>query len=78
METHITAKGQVVIPAKLRRKYRLEAGTQLRILDTGDGILLKPVTEQTVNDLKGILKGKGGLMTLVEDRQLEVERESSQ
>jgi AbrB family looped-hinge helix DNA binding protein len=76
METHITSKGQVVIPANIRRKYNLKAGTQLHVIDTGNGILLKPVTEQTVMNLKGILKGKGGLKALVEERRLDVKREN--
>ena len=61
MDTHLSVKGQVVIPAELRRKYRLGPGTLLRVEDTGEGILLKPVTEQSVYDLEGILKGAGGL-----------------
>ena len=75
METHITSKGQVVIPVILRRKYHLEAGTSLRVIDSGDGILLKPVTEQTVDSLKGVLKGKGGIKVLAEERLADADRE---
>jgi|WetSurSiteA1Bulk_404760.scaffolds.fasta_scaffold465684_1 AbrB family looped-hinge helix DNA binding protein len=76
MDTHLSVKGQVVIPAELRRKYRLEPGTLLRVEDTGDGILLKPVTEQSVLNLEGILKGKGGLKALREDRARDAAREN--
>jgi AbrB family looped-hinge helix DNA binding protein len=76
MDTSISVKGQVVIPAEIRRKYGLQPGTVLHIVDHGDGILLKPVTEQSVRDLEGILKGKGGIKALLEDRSLEVEREN--
>jgi len=76
MDTCISVKGQVVIPAEIRRKYDLHPGTVLHVVDLGDGILLKPVTEQTVRDLEGIVKGKGGLKTLMENRSLEAERES--
>lgn len=68
MDTHLSVKGQVVIPAELRRKYRLGPGTLLRVEDTGEGILLKPVTEQSVYDLEGILKGAGGLKILRDER----------
>ena len=46
METRVTAKGQIVIPAELRRKYGIKSGTRIVITDNGDSITLKPVTEQ--------------------------------
>lgn len=68
METYATIKGQIVIPAALRRKYGIKSGTKIIIADTGDGILLKPVTEEYLKNLQGSLKGKGGLKILQEER----------
>ena len=75
METYATVKGQIVIPAALRRKYGIKKGTKLIVSDTGDGIVLKPVTEQYLKNLQGSLKGKGGLKVLVEGRRSDRERE---
>jgi len=75
METYATVKGQVVIPAALRRKYGIKKGTKLIVSDIGDGILLKPVTEQYLRNLQGSLKGKGGLKVLVEERRNDKEKE---
>jgi AbrB family looped-hinge helix DNA binding protein len=61
METYATVKGQIVIPAELRRKYRIKAGTKINVIDTGEAILLKPVTEESLKQLQGRLKGKGVL-----------------
>ncbi len=47
----VTRKGQTTIPAKLRRKYKIEEGTKLQVIDTNDGILLKP--KLTTMDLFG-------------------------
>jgi AbrB family looped-hinge helix DNA binding protein len=69
METYATFKGQIVIPAKLRRKYGIKAGTRINIIDTGDAILLKPVTEVTLKRLQGRLKGKGVLKSLLDQRR---------
>jgi len=69
METYATVKGQVVIPAALRRKYGIKKGTKLIVTDTEGGIMLKPVTEQYLKNLQGSLKGKGGLEALVEERR---------
>jgi AbrB family looped-hinge helix DNA binding protein len=75
METYATVKGQIVIPAELRRKYGIKNGTKIIITDTGDSIVLKPMTEQYLKNLQGSLKGKGGLKVLVEERRKDKERE---
>ncbi|MCJ7433339.1 MAG: AbrB/MazE/SpoVT family DNA-binding domain-containing protein [Anaerolineales bacterium] len=75
METYATIKGQIVIPATLRRKYGIKNGTKIIVTDIGDAIVLKPVTEQYLRNLQGSLKGKGGLKVLVEERRNDRERE---
>jgi AbrB family looped-hinge helix DNA binding protein len=75
METYATVKGQIVIPAKLRRKYGIKAGTKINVIDTGEAILLKPVTEESLKRLQGRLKGKGVLKALLEERRKDAERE---
>ena len=75
METYVTVKGQIVIPASLRRKYGIKNGTKIIVTDIGDAIVLKPVTEQYLRNLQGSLKGKGGLKVLVEERRKDKERE---
>ena len=75
MEIYATIKGQIVIPASLRRKYGIKNGTKIIVTDIGDAIVLKPVTEQYLRNLQGSLKGKGGLKVLVEERRKDKERE---
>ena len=55
-----TTKGQVVIPAWLRREFQIEDGTKAVVQATPEGILLKPVTSVTIQRLRGILKRKPG------------------
>lgn len=44
-------KGAITLPASLRKKYKLEAGEVLTVIDLGEGtILLKPMVSQ-VNKL---------------------------
>ena len=74
METYITVKGQIVIPAALRRKYGMKAGTKIQIYDEGERIVLKPVTAKFYRDLRGSLKGKQALKALMADRAIEKER----
>jgi AbrB family looped-hinge helix DNA binding protein len=64
MKTYATTKGQIVIPAKLRRKYKIKAGTKINVIDTGEAILLKPITEESLKRLQGRLKRKRGAENL--------------
>jgi AbrB family looped-hinge helix DNA binding protein len=50
-EVIVTRKGQTTIPVKLREKYQIEEGTRLQVLDTNDGILLRP--QKSTLDLAG-------------------------
>ena len=63
-----TTKGQVVIPAWLRKHFHIEEGTKAVVEATADGILLKPVTDVTIRRLRGILKRKSGAQSLAEER----------
>lgn len=74
METYITVKGQIVIPAALRRKYGMKAGTKIHVYDEGERIVLKPVTADFYRNLRGSLNGKKALKTLIADRAAEKER----
>lgn len=47
----IRGKGTITLPASLRKKYKLEEGEVLTVIDLGEGtILLKPMVSQ-VNKL---------------------------
>jgi AbrB family looped-hinge helix DNA binding protein len=69
METYATVKGQIVIPASLRRKYGIKNGTKIIVLDNGEEIVLKPVNDQYLRKLQGSLKDTNALEILMEERQ---------
>ena len=74
METYTTVKGQVVIPVKLRRKYGIKEGTRIVWMDTGDSIIIRPITKAYLRNLRGSLKGSGALEVLMEERQKDKEK----
>ena len=43
MRTAIDRFGRVVVPKSVRRSLGLETGAELEILETGDGIVLRPI-----------------------------------
>jgi AbrB family looped-hinge helix DNA binding protein len=74
METYATTKGQIVIPAALRRKFGIKVGTRILVSDNGEEIILRPVNEQYLRKLQGSLKGSGALQSLMEEREKDRER----
>lgn len=51
-----TSKGQVVVPAELRRKHGIRAGTKVKFLEDQFGrIILQPVTEEYIDRVRGML-----------------------
>ncbi len=62
-----TTKGQVVIPAWLRREFHIESGTKAVVQATPDGILLKPVTRVAIERGFGLLKREPGGKPLAEE-----------
>ena len=45
----IGKRGTVVIPAKMRKRYRLEEGSPLLFEEREDGILMRPATTKPVD-----------------------------
>jgi len=62
-----TTKGQVVIPAWLRKQFHIEDGTKAVVQATPEGILLKPVTAALIKQGRGIIKREAGRKTLAEE-----------
>ena len=76
METTATTKGQIVIPAEIRRKLGIKEGTRILVeLDEeARQIVLKPITRESIRRLRGKDRGTGILKELAEDRRWERNR----
>jgi len=68
----VTSKGQLVIPAELRRKSGIKKGTEVHFLEDELGrIVLQPVTEEFIDRLTGSLSGANMVESLIEERRVE-------
>lgn len=76
MKTTVTSRGQTVVPAELRRKYRVSAGTSLEWIDTSEGIRVVPLPADIIGALRGISKGEKLLEKLLRAREKDRQRES--
>jgi AbrB family looped-hinge helix DNA binding protein len=59
--TRLSSKGQVIIPKAVRNAHQWQAGLDFEVIDTGDGVLLKPMApfEPTqLADVAGLFKSK--------------------
>ncbi len=55
------AKGQIVIPAEIRKRYGIEPGTEMQIMEYGGIIYLIPPVHDPVKAACGILPSKPSL-----------------
>jgi len=61
-----------VIPAELRRKHKIEAGTKVRFLEDQFGrIVLQPITEEYIDRVRGLLADGPDLLAIWEKEHRE-------
>ena len=72
-----TSKGQLVVPAELRRKHGISAGTKVKFIEDQFGrIVLQPITEDYIDRVMGCLaEGPDLLAQWQEAHRREGERE---
>ena len=71
----VTAKGQIIIPSRLRRKYGIKKGTPVSVYERDGEIVLRPVTDEYIRSLKGIARNWGGDLRKVLQKEKARERE---
>jgi AbrB family looped-hinge helix DNA binding protein len=68
----VTTKGQLVIPARLRRRFGIKKGTMVTFTEDGGRIIVQPVTREFIRGLRGSLPGEpSALAALLAERQRE-------
>lgn len=71
----ISAKGWLVIPVELRRKYDLHEGARVVLVDYGGVLAIVPAMTNPIQEAQGMLKGgKSLLKALKEEKRRERER----
>ena len=57
----VLAKGQIVIPASLRKKYNIQQGTEIQIFEYGNMIYLVPPAKDPIKQAMGCLPSNPSL-----------------
>ncbi|HDN62740.1 MAG TPA: AbrB/MazE/SpoVT family DNA-binding domain-containing protein [Candidatus Bathyarchaeota archaeon] len=61
-EVTVTRKGQITIPAKLRRKFKIEEGTKVEVIEEEDKIVVRRLP--SILDLAGSSSGRADVEEL--------------
>ena len=75
METSVTIKGQVVIPAKIRHRLGIKKGTKFYVEERKGEIILRPLNKEYFQKMSGIIKGARLVKALEETRAQDLKRE---
>lgn len=57
-----TVKGQIVIPADLRKKFGIVRGTPVNVYEQDNKIIVEPLHRDPIQEGKGILKTNGRVL----------------
>ena len=71
-----SSKGQIVIPAELRKKLGIEPGQKVNLSLENDKAVNAALPKDPIKALRGILKGRPSMTkALLDDRKKEIERD---
>jgi AbrB family looped-hinge helix DNA binding protein len=70
----VTVKGQIVVPARIRRKFGIKKGTKVAFDEQEGKLTLQPLNKNYFASLAGVLGTKGKLLrSLMESKKKERE-----
>ena len=71
----VLAKGQIVIPSSLRKKYGIQPGCEVSVFEYGDIIHIVPPSQEPIEDAMGCLPPAPSLSKeLLMERKKELQR----
>ena len=72
----VTSKGQLVVPARIRRRFGIKPGTEVRFIEREGEIVFQPVTREFIRSLQGSLRAAGpATLELLRERAADRKRE---
>jgi AbrB family looped-hinge helix DNA binding protein len=77
-EAYVTSKGQLVVPARLRKRYGIKPGTKICFIERDKEIVFQPVTREYIRNVCGMLKSDSSVtQELLRERAKDREKEEA-
>ena len=77
MKSTVSTRGQVSIPAKLRKKFLIEPETQVEWIEEGNAIKVVPLPKDPIKAFRGAGRGRYTSEKLLRDRKRERREEDA-
>jgi AbrB family looped-hinge helix DNA binding protein len=71
MQTRVSARGQIAIPARIRKAHNLRKHSRIEWIDEGSRIILIPLPDDPIDALRGAYKGRLSTEDLLKERERE-------
>ncbi|MBI4319764.1 MAG: AbrB/MazE/SpoVT family DNA-binding domain-containing protein [Chloroflexi bacterium] len=72
----VSPKGWIVIPVRLRKRYGIQPGGEVHIVEKTDGLYIVPQMKDPIRETAGKYAGEGSLLAdLIEERGRDVQHE---
>ena len=78
MTITVSARGQMVIPASIRKRYGIKQKSVVELLDLGKEVVIVPIMEKSMLKSRGILKGVSTNDLVKERRNLRKQEHSGE
>lgn len=65
----VSAKGAIVVPVELRRKYDLHEGSRVELVDYGGVLAIVPAMAKPIQESRGMLKGGRSLLNALKEER---------
>ena len=70
----VSKKGQLVVPAEIRKRYGIEEGMEVEFLDFGGEITMIPLPEDVIKEAEGWLKSRRSVREMLREVRAEEEK----
>ena len=77
MKSTVSTRGQVSIPARLRKKFLIEPETQVEWIEEGNAIKVIPLPKDPIKAFRGAGRGRYTSEKLAKDRRAERREEDA-
>jgi len=70
----VSPKGQIVIPVSLRKKYNINPGDRVEIIEVDNEIVIVPISKDPIKSARGFLKFRRSSREVITELKQELKK----